>query len=85
MGEMLLFNLCVFKTLTNGFLSVSNDSLNKVIWKSLKIHPAWIIVNLRVHRKLVQLQFITSEEDLFGFFLFRKVTSHAKVPSADVT
>lgn len=57
MGEMLLFNLCVFKTLTNGFLSVYNDSLNKVTSKLLKVHPARVTFNLYVHRKLAQLHF----------------------------
>lgn len=30
-----MFNLRVFKTMTNGFLSVYNDSLNKMIWISV--------------------------------------------------
>lgn len=52
-----------------------------MIWILLKTHPAWITFNPYVHRKVV----IWHLTLLSKICLLRKVTNHAKVPSADVT
>lgn len=65
MGEM--FNLRVFKTMTNGFLSVYNDSLNKMIWIPLtcdrfELHLTYICMescNLSLLSKICSLRKVT--------------------------